>query len=178
MVTATLFRDIPLSDFLQNPIERMEWVNGELVEITGMTLRHGEIQSKLSYYWRGYLDSDQQGGKVYTEAPCRTSQQVRRPDVAYLPPDLVAQYGNEAVLPQSFPLIAEVASPTDEAEALFVKAQEYLSSGCLEVWLVFPDSQWVLIATPTQLLGFVSGSTVSTQNAISGFSLEIAKLFD
>lgn len=177
MVTATLSTDISLSEFLQNPIERMEWVNGELVEITGMTLRHGEIQSKLSHYWRSYLDSCKQGGKVYTEAPCRTTQQVRRPDVAYLPPDLVAQYGNEAVLPQSFPLIAEIASPTDEAEALFAKAQEYFHSGCLEVWLIFPDSRWVLIATQTQLLGFITGSTLSTQTVMPGFALEMVELF-
>lgn len=176
MVTATLSTNVSLSEFLQNPIERMEWVNGELVEITGMTLRHGEIQSKLSRYWGNYIDSSQQGGRVYTEAPCRTSQQVRRSDVAYLPPDQVAQYGNESVLPQSFPLIAEIASPTDEAEALFAKAQEYLSSGCVEVWLIFPDSQWVLIATQTQLLGFVSGSTLSTQIVMPGFNLEIVEL--
>jgi Uma2 family endonuclease len=80
-------------------------------------------------------------------------------------------------LPQSFPLIAEIASPTDEAEALFAKAQEYLHSGSLEVWLIFPDSQWVLIATQTQLLGFISGSTLSTQIAMPGFTLEIAELF-
>lgn len=176
MVTATLSTNVSLSEFLQNPIERMEWVNGELVEITGMTLRHGETQSKLSRYWGNYIDSSQQGGRVYTEAPCRTSQQVRRPDVAYLPPDQVAQYGNESVLPQSFPLVAEIASPTDEAEALFAKAQEYLSSGCVEVWLIFPDSQWVLIATQTQLLGFVSSSTLSTQIVMPGFNLEIVEL--
>jgi Uma2 family endonuclease len=45
--------------------------------------------------------------------------------------------GNFTAFSQSFPLIAEVASPEDSSEELFTKAQEYLESGCLEVWLLW-----------------------------------------
>ncbi|WP_202924862.1 Uma2 family endonuclease [Myxacorys almedinensis] len=63
-----------------------------------------------------------------TETVCRTLKQGRRPDVAYMSPELVAQFGQEAGLPQSFPLIAEIASPDDSVEGLFAKAIEYLAS--------------------------------------------------
>ncbi|GAB4187950.1 MAG: hypothetical protein Fur006_28190 [Coleofasciculaceae cyanobacterium] len=43
-----------LEDFLQNPPDRMEWVDGQLVEKDGMTLKHGRIQAKLSTYWVNY----------------------------------------------------------------------------------------------------------------------------
>ncbi len=117
-----------------------------------------------------------QGGEVYTDVPCRTDKQGRRPDVAYLTPELLAQFGEEAVLPQSFPLIAEIISPTDAAEEVFAKAKEYLQSGCQEIWLVFPDSQWVLVITQRQQVLLSIGDDVSTQTALRGFNVAVNEL--
>jgi len=65
-----------------------------------------------------------------------------RPDVAYLTPEPLAQFGNSNVLPQSFPLVAEIISPTDEVEEVFAKAKEYLQS---IVKKVLPESQWIVV---------------------------------
>ena len=172
-----LFPEIhSLEDYMANPPEGMEWVDGELIEKTGMTLKHSEIQFNLGFYGRSYINSNQQGGKVYTEVPCRTKKQGRYPDVAYLTPELVAQFGDIPILPQSFPLIAEIVSPTDLAEDLFLKAQEYLQSGCEEVWLVFPESQLVFIVTQNQISGFKAGDVVSTQKVLPGFNVAVNEL--
>ena len=166
-----------LEEYIANPPAHMEWVDDQLIEKTGMTLRHSEIELNLGFYWKSYMISSGQGGKVYTEVPCRTNKQGRRPDVAYLAPELLEQYGQADVLPQSFPLIAEIVSPTDLAEELFTKAQEYLQSGCEEVWLVFPESQLVLVVTQSQILGFAGGEVVSTQKVLKGFSVAVDELF-
>ena len=166
----------PLEDFLQNPPDRMEWVDGQLVEKNGMTLKHGRIQAKLATYWGNYKDNHNLGGETYTEAPCRTNKQVRRPDVAYLTPELLAQFGECNVLPQSFPLIAEIISPTDLAEDVFAKANEYLESGCQEVWLVLPESQWIVVLTQQQRLLFTTGEVVSTQVILPDFSVAVDRL--
>jgi Uma2 family endonuclease len=79
-------------------------------------------------------------------------------------------------LPQSFPLIAEIVSPTDIAEDVFLKAQEYLQSGCEEVWLVFPESRLVLVMTQNQIVGFKAGEVVSTQKVLLGFSVAVDEL--
>lgn len=180
MVTSTVFsspsQTISLEDWMENPPVATEWVNGELLEKNGMTLKHSRIQSKLSSYWRSYKDSSEQGGEVYTEVPCRTNKQGRSPDVAYLIPELVAQYGDAKVLPQSFPLSAEIVSPTDLAEDVIAKAQEYLLSGGEEVWLVFPESRWIIVTTQTKRLVFVSGEIVSTQTVLPGFSVAVDEL--
>jgi Uma2 family endonuclease len=58
MVTAPISKDkISLEEFIINPPERMEWVDGQLVEKKGMTLRHGKIQLRLGRYWEDYKDS-------------------------------------------------------------------------------------------------------------------------
>ena len=147
-----------LEDWMQNPPARQEWVNGQLLEKNGITLKHSKSQGNLYFCWRNYKDSSGQGGKVYTEVPCRTNKQGRYPDVAYLTPELVAQFGDAKVLPQSFPLSAEIVSPTDLAEDVIAKAQEYLESGGEEVWLVFPENRWIIVITQeTVLPGFSIG---------------------
>lgn len=177
MVLSTVrSQNFSLEDFMANPPDGMEWVDGELVEKNGMTLPHSEIQLNLGFYWKSYTISSGQGGKVYTDVPCRTNQQGRSPDVAYLTPELASQYGKSKVLPQSFPLCAEIVSPTDIAEDVFLKAQEYLASGCQEVWLVFPESKLVLVLTDNQILGFRSGEVVSTQKVLIGFSVAVDEL--
>jgi len=177
MVTATVApKNFTLEEFMTNPPDNVEWVDGQLVEKNGATLKHGKIQSSLGCAWANYMISSGQGGEAYVEVPCRTNQQIRRPDVAYLTPELVAQFGNLATLPQSFPLIAEIVSPTDIAEDVFLKAQEYLESSCQEVWLVFPESRLIFVMTQNQILTFRSGDTASTQQILIGFSIEVDRL--
>ena len=176
VANAVVSENVFLEDFTLNLPEHMEWVDGQLVEKNGMTLQHSEIQGNLYFYWRSYKTSSGQEGKVYTDVPCRTNKQGRRPDVAYLTPELVAQFGKVDILPQSFPLIAEIVSPTDVAEDVFLKAQEYLQSSCEEVWLVFPESRLVLVMTQNQILGFKSGEVVSTQRVLLGFSVAVDEL--
>ncbi|NES86777.1 MAG: Uma2 family endonuclease [Moorea sp. SIO2B7] len=180
MVTATVISKevklLSLEDWLQNPPNNTEWVNNELVEKNGMTLKHSKVQGNLYFYWRNYQGYSQQGGEVYTDVPCRTNKQGRFPDVAYLTPELVAEYGHEKVLPQSFPLSAEIVYPTDLAEDVIAKAQEYLESGGEEVWLVFPENSWIIVVTKEVRKVFISGEVISTQIVLPGFSVAVDEL--
>ncbi|MEM1167581.1 MAG: Uma2 family endonuclease [Cyanobacteria bacterium P01_H01_bin.35] len=130
---------ITLEDYIANPIDGVEWVDGELMkkhpiqwgdknalEKYAMTARTRRIQSKLNYYWRNYMMSSGQEGEVYVEASCRTIERVRVPDISYITPELLDQYGEFSVLRVSFILVAEVVSPTDIADNLFAKAKVLL----------------------------------------------------
>jgi Uma2 family endonuclease len=169
-------KTLSLQDYLQNPLDGTEWVDGQLVEKNGVTLRTSQIQSKLDYFWRDHKNTQRLGGEVYTEPPCRTRLQVRRPDVAYLTADLLTQFGQSKVLPQSFPLIAEIVSPTDCAEDVFSKANEYLESGCQEVWLILPESYWIIVITQQGRSLFTQGESASTQLILPSFSLAVDEL--
>ncbi len=175
-IVSNVSKVFSLEDWILSSPEHTEWVNGQLIEKNGMTLRHGQIQAKLSTYWRNYMNSSGQEGEVYTDVPCRTNKQGRRPDVAYLTPELLTQLGNSDVLPQSFPLIAEIISPTDKAEEVFAKAKEYLQSGCQEVWLVLPESQWIVVITQQQRFLLTMGEVVSTQTTLQGFRAAVEEL--
>lgn len=166
---------LSLEEFVAHPPDRMEWVDGQLVEKTGMGFKHGLAQSKLSTCWGSYKTSSRQGGEVIIEVLCRTQKQGRRPDVAYITPELIPT-DNLTIFPQSFPLIAEVASPDDSGEELFAKAQEYLESGCQEVWLLFPEARLILVNAQQRWLLFNAGEIVSTQSVLLGFSVAVNEL--
>ncbi len=167
---------ISLKEWMENPPDSTEWVDGELVEKNGMTAKTGRIQSRLSRYWGNYAISSGQGGEVYTETGCRTVGRGRCPDVSYLTPELVAQFNDFTILPQSFLLIAEIISPTDKAEEVFTKTNEYLQSGCQEIWLVFPESQWIVVVTQQQRLLLTRGEVIGTQIVLPGFSIAVDDL--
>ena len=175
-ISPTISKVISLEDWMQYPPHGTEWVDGKLVEKNGITLTHGRIQAELSAYWENYRRSSTQGGSVYISPPCRTNKQGRSPDVAYLTAELINQFGEPAVFPQSFPLIAEIVSPTDIAEDVIAKSQEYLQSGAEEVWLVFPENRWIIVVTQNQRLVFISGEVASTQVVLQGFSVEVDEL--
>jgi Uma2 family endonuclease len=167
---------VSLEEFLANPIDHTEWLDGQLVEKREMNAKTGRIQARLAFYWTSHKISSGQGGEVYTETPCRTVGRVRCPDVAYLIPELVAQHGDFKVLPRSFSLIAEIISPTDQAEEVFTKVREYLASECEEVWLVLPESQWVFVITTQQQKLYGLNDPASTQTVLSGFSVAVKDL--
>lgn len=171
-------KTMPLEEFVANPPEKMELVDGKLMEKDGMTLRHGKIQLRLGRLWEDYQKSTGQGGEVYTDVPCRTHKQGRSPDVAYLTSELVAQFGSAAALPQSFPLCAEIVSPTDLGENILLKAQEYLESGGEEVWLVYPESHWVVIITKAGGIMFSAGQIAKTQKLLPGFEIAVNELLN
>lgn len=141
-----------------------------------MTAKTGRIQARLARYWGNFKDANEPGGEVYTETACRTVGRVRCPDVAYLSPDRVREFGDFKVLPHSFPLIAEIISPTDEAEEVFTKVREYLESQGQDIWLIFPDSQWIMIVTADsqRLLGLHENA--STEKILPGFSIPVSEL--
>jgi Uma2 family endonuclease len=177
MVAVLVKSALTLEEFLANPPEHQEWIDGELTETKGMTVKHSDIQAGLIIAWGTYIRTSKQGGKVYAELPCRTNKQGRRPDVSYLTPELVAEYGDASSLPHSPPLVAEIASPADSAEDLFAKASEYLASNCEEVWLIFPENKRVLIILSNQTLAFANTDVISTQKVLTGFSISLDELF-
>lgn len=167
---------ISLETFLVRPRDKMEWVDGNLVEKTGMTFKHGLAQVNLATDWRNYKNSSGQGGEVITEILCYTGKNGLRPDVAYITPELLPPSGNFTSFSQSFPLIAEIASPEDSGEELFAKAQEYLESGCLEVWLLFPEARLIFVNAGERWLLFNADEVVNTQRVLAGFSVAVSEL--
>ncbi|MEO0541755.1 MAG: Uma2 family endonuclease [Cyanobacteria bacterium P01_A01_bin.105] len=176
-MVAALHKSPSLAEWLADPPAHTEWIDGKLANKDDMTAKHGRTQSRLSRYWGNFVLEHSVGGEVYTETPCRTTNQGRRPDVAYLTPALLTQYGADfATLPQAFPLIAEIISPSDPWETAMAKATEYFAAGCLEVWFLLPESQHIFVQTQDGISSFSSGDIACTQKVLSGFTIAVDEL--
>jgi Putative restriction endonuclease len=145
-----------------------------MIERREMNAKRGRIQARLARLWGNYVSD--LGGEVYTETLCRTTTYKRCPNIAYLTPDLVAHYGDFKVLPHSFPLIADIISPTDEVEEVFSRASEYLASQCQEVWLVMPESRVVLVITSDFQKLYSIDEVLSTHAVLTGFTVPVREL--
>jgi Uma2 family endonuclease len=84
--------------------------------------------------------------------------------------------GNFTAFSQSFPLIAEVAYPEDSSEELFTKAQEYLESGFLEVWLLWTEARLIFVNLGQRWLLFNADEVVNTLTVLAGFSVAVSEL--
>ncbi|WP_211167630.1 Uma2 family endonuclease [Pseudanabaena yagii] len=78
-------------------------------------------------------------------------------------------------MPQSFPLIAEVISPTDAANDVFAKAHEYLRSQCQEVWLIFNEERLIVVLTQDARKIYVADEVI-TSVVLNGFSMTVNEL--
>jgi Uma2 family endonuclease len=126
--------------------DRYEVINGEIVEVPPMSWFASEVANRLRDELGAFAQSSSSGRSrsdmlfhvPFPEDPTRN----RRPDVAFIsydrwPRNRALPYrGNAAdVVPD---LIVEVASPTDEAEELLIKVNQYLEAGVRLVWVVYP----------------------------------------
>lgn len=89
--------------------------------------------------------------------------------------NFLAQYGNLFTLPQSFPLIAEVISPTDIANDVFAKANEYLRSHCQEVWLIFSEERLIVVLTQDSRKIYIADEVI-TSIVLDRFSITVNAL--
>ena len=108
----------------------------------------------------------------------RNPDSVRAPDVAFVRRDRVP-----GKLPREYfegpPDVAvEVLSPSDSASAIHEKAEEWLTSGCREVWLIDPQRKvasqctWVdqaIVRRPVERLA---------SELLPGFQLLVEQLFE
>ncbi|WP_333098853.1 MULTISPECIES: hypothetical protein [unclassified Microcoleus] len=63
MITSTVIAQskiYSLEAWMESPPDMQEWVDGELLEKNGMTLKHSNVQGNLYFYWRTYKDSSGQ----------------------------------------------------------------------------------------------------------------------
>jgi len=136
--------------------DRYEVVDGEVVELEPMGWYAAEvanrIRDELTFYGRTSGRGRTRSDMLFnlTLPGGRTRQRV--PDVAFIsfdrwPQDrpLPIEGDPSDVVPE---LLVEVASPTDRADDLFGKAQEYLTAGGLIVWIVLPVVRQAYIFEP------------------------------
>lgn len=172
---------ISLAEFLRNYSDKedgykYEWNNG-LVEKTKMM---NQYQSKLFFLLnRLFLNTVafQKGGGLISETDMATTpEQLRRPDIAFYAGEQI-----EKMKPGEYqiaPWLAKVISPTDNADKINKKLEEYFKAGVQVVWHIYPATKQVYVYTAFDKVTICRGTTLcSGTPALPDFDITADDLF-
>lgn len=119
---------------------------GEVLMEQSPTLRHHRIRDRIARLLTDFVQAHQLG-EVTVEMDFRLGEAiVRNPDVAFLTKDHLRRIDPDRSPLEGAPALAvEVVSPTNSAQDMRKKVNQYLAAGALAVWVVYPTMQLVEI---------------------------------
>jgi Uma2 family endonuclease len=182
---------------------RHELVRGEILCMTPPKGRHGRVEAALgeevglylheravALGWQKEQGRSQRdllvGASATGEFGIRITlpddtDQVRGLDFCYLSPEQVARYeaaGSDEYLREVPVLVAEVISPSESADYIAEKVNDYLTGGARLVWLLFPRTRTVQIYQSDRSTRMVSGDArLEGGDVLPGFSAPLRSLF-
>jgi Uma2 family endonuclease len=179
MVSTT--QSVTAQQLFETPeLERFELVRGELVPMSPPGFKHGCIALEIAAALREFVFS-RKLGLVAVEAGFWVSHDpdtVRSPDVAFVRTERIPPGGIHAFFEGAPDLAVEVLSPSDRASEVNAKVQDWLASGCQEVWVVDPQTSSVTVYSQradARILREVD--TLVCEELLPGFRLPVAQVF-
>ena len=107
---------------------------------------------------------------------------IRSPDVSWVKRTrllTLTEIQKQRFLPLCPDFVIELRSPSDSMKNLQDKMQEYSENGASLGWLIDPEAQQVLVFQPkTAILLLDKPQFLLTDNLLTGFSLDMQKLWD
>lgn len=102
---------------------------------------------------------------------------IRQPDLSVLSESRILATSPDSYFEGAPELAIEVVSPSDSAEDLELKAEQYLRYGGKEVWIVFPKTKTVHVYRAANSAQILSEFDTLDSAALPGFSIKAANLF-
>jgi Uma2 family endonuclease len=192
MATAAILETAPQEQVLPDPEARSslgeeppyEVVNGRRVELPPMAVSSKRVAWVLSLHLGNQMDAKKLGRVIMETLHSldRSGKLKRRPDVSYVSytrwPRNKPVTDDDAwdVVPD---LAVEVVSPTDKADDLLEKVEEYFEAGVLQVWVVYPRRRVVhVFESFTRITVVAQGQELDGGTLLPGFKLPTSVLFE
>jgi Uma2 family endonuclease len=179
MVTQTL---LTLEQFDQLPVVEgllYELDEGELATMTEPMPRHDLVRDNIArVLWD--VVRPRQLGRVFPETGYQlSSETVRTPDVSFVPTDRMRDIDLDRRIQGAPALAVEVVSPTDLAQNLARKVEQYLAAGAHEVWVVYPLLREVHVFRGGGVASVLGPDDVlETPELLPRFSVPVAQFFE
>ena len=158
--------------------QRREWVDGEVVFMSPVNLRHEAILARLIEYLVDYCRLHVgwmwfPSNGVFTMA----SGNWRLPDASLVRKERFPGGRVPATKADFAPDVAfEIYSPGDTPSQLQYKRKDYQQSGIIQVW-IDPDKHQVELIHPDRPLQYFQEDQALVMDTLPGFSLDLKALF-
>jgi len=159
--------------------QRVELVDGELVEMTPVGFTHGYLVPRLVMLL-GPAAESAKAGVIVTEVGfvlSRNPDTVRAPDVAFISAERLGSEEQEGFFEGAPDLAIEVLSPGDRASEVQAKIREYLNAGSRLVLVVDPRTRTFTAHHPGGDAHVYGDNEAITLDLLPGFVFRPAELF-
>ena len=157
-----------------------ELSEGELVEMPPPKYLHSHVAHRF-FEVLAEVVREQGNGKLFIEAGYRLSMDpptVRQPDVSFVSLDRLPHPPTEDWIPGAPELAIEVVSPSDAAEDLNRKINQYLAAGAVKVWAAYPRTRQVHVCDEGGPTIILSERDILTEPGLfPGWSVRVSELF-
>jgi Uma2 family endonuclease len=179
MGTQTL---LSLEQFDQLPIVegvRYELDEGELATMTEPMPRHNLVRDNIAAVLRDFVQP-RKLGRVFTETGYQLSPEtVRIPDVSFVPAERMRTVDLDRRIPGAPALAVEVVSPTDLAQELAHKVDQYLAAGVRVVWVVYPNTREVHVFREGGVASVLGADDIlEAPDLLPRFAVPVGQLFE
>lgn len=165
--------------FYQLGLENAELVEGEIVEYRHPTPEHGELSLNLGSLLRAW-NMRHKAGRVGTDGGFivgRNPDKVRGPDVWFVSNARIPER-TEVFWEVAPDLVAEIISPSDTANVIKGKLNDYFAAGTQVVWLVYPLFRQVEShSSDGTIVVFTESDLLQAPPVLPEFSCKVADLF-
>lgn len=173
---------LTLAEFSQLPRngERHEISAGELITMPPAKSLHSLIALAVLEILQTYL-RERALGRAIPEAGyvlSRNPLTIRQPDVSVLSKDRIQSTGADEYFEGAPELAVEIVSPSDSAEDLQIKVDQYLSAGAKQVWILYPKTKSVHVFRSGGFYAtYDETQTLTGGDLLPQFSVKVADLF-
>jgi Uma2 family endonuclease len=184
--TKTIITEADLFRLAAND-RRFEIVNGEVVDMHPVGLRHsvvaGNIHDILKAYARQHkLGSVHMDSLIYVlqERSETGIRKTRVPDTSFIRKGrLPRDFDRSRPFPGAPDLAVEVVSPDEGADELMAKMKDYFEAGTEQVWVLFPEYNqlYQYIGEPSNVTGYTDRDTLDAGALFPGLTIAVSELF-
>lgn len=152
---------------------------GELLMEPSPAARHNLIRQNIAMQLISFVRSKHLG-IVLEEMDFRLGPDtVRNPDVSFVSTDHLKTVDLDRSPIDGAPALAvEVVSPSNTAQDIARKTQQYLAAGSRAVWIVHPSLRMVEIHSAVGVRQIRRPESVKDETLLPGFSLALEEIFD
>lgn len=165
--------------------ERYEIIDGQTVEMPPMSAYAGLIASRLVSSINGFA-KPRKLGEAVTDVLFQLPLPIgrnRRPDVAFVSAQRWPRGRTFPPKDNAWEVVPdlgiEVVSPTDFAEELLEKIDEYFRAGVRIVWVVYPLRRTIHVyESMERIRGMSENAELEGGDVLPGFRLPLSELFE
>ncbi len=122
----------------------LEWVDGEVVEMSPVSRQHTVIARFLIGLFQLYVEHRGKGTVLFAPFQMKLARSGREPDVMYIAEEHRDRLRRDHLVGPA-DLAVEIVSPESERRDRIDKLREYEAGGVPEYWLIDPDTKEVVI---------------------------------